>query len=66
MDDNSLPGWEWAQDLLDQHEYEEAQMSLTARRPKGEDFEQFPAGTHVARCWQEVGLLYDEERRLGA
>lgn len=56
MDDNSLPGWEWAQDLLDQHEYEEAQMSLTARRPDHDDFEMFPEGTHIVRCWRLVDL----------
>ena len=56
MDEYSLPGWEWANDVLERRDYEENTMSLTARKPKGEDFEQFPSGTHVARCWRLVDM----------
>lgn len=31
-------------------------MSLIARRPEHDDFEMFPEGTHIVRCWRLVDL----------
>ena len=55
MDDNSLPGWEWAQESeRERFNNEVHAMSWTMKATSGGDFESPPEGTHNAVC---VGLI---------